>query len=188
MCQILSLQIPLWHCTADLPMAVALLVDALLVASAAWSVPPCAVAPRTVPLLSSARVSARTSLPAMVLPKAAALVAFLPWAFVIVVNNLPTDLRLRIQKSTLLQSGTTMRRMKVEPPKLRGRRLAPQAKEVAATFRKAYPTKEVRSRRARAPAPRLAPISLQPCSSAARGAVGGARQMLRQRGAGSASS
>ena len=86
---------------------------------------------------------ARTSAPRMVVPKAAALVLFAPWAFVITVNNLPTDLRLRIQKSEMLQQGSKMRTMQKTKPKVRGVKLTPEAKELTLTFKKVYPTREL---------------------------------------------
>lgn len=58
----------------------------------------------------------------MLLPKAVAAVFFVPWVFVIVTNNLPDELRLKIQKSPLLQGGTKMKSMKTmqkQPPKVR---------------------------------------------------------------------
>lgn len=79
----------------------------------------------------------------MVLPKAVAAAFFAPWAFVLTVNNLPTDLRLRIQKSDLLQQGTKMRTVKLEPPKLKGVRLMPEVQEITSSFPKEYDTKEL---------------------------------------------
>jgi len=79
----------------------------------------------------------------MVLPKAVAILPFIPWIFVITVNNLPTDLRLRIQKSPLLQSGATMRTMKREPPKIRGRRLTKDVEQITQRFKKQYAAKEL---------------------------------------------
>ena len=79
----------------------------------------------------------------MVLPKAVAAVFFVPWAFVGIVNNLPTDLRLRIQKSELLQQGTRMKVMKVEPPQVRGVRLIPEVKAIAGSFKKEYAQKDL---------------------------------------------
>lgn len=79
----------------------------------------------------------------MVLPKAVAIVPFIPWMFVITVNNLPTDLRLRIQKSRLLQSGATMRTMKREPPKIRGKRLTKEVEDITRRFKKQYSSKEL---------------------------------------------
>ena len=83
----------------------------------------------------------------MVLPKAAAAVFFLPWAFVIVVNNLPTEQRMKIQKSQMLQGGIKMKTMKTkkQPPKVKGIRLTPEVLEVTRTFKKEYPTKELES-------------------------------------------
>ena len=80
----------------------------------------------------------RTPSPHMLVPKAAALVLFVPWSFVIIVNNLPTDLRLRIQKSNFIQTGARMRTMRAEPPKVRGVRLPQEALVITATFKKAY--------------------------------------------------
>jgi hypothetical protein len=78
------------------------------------------------------------------LPKIAALVFFAPWTFVAVVNNLPTDLRLQIQKSKFLQSGTKMRTVnKLEPPKVRGARLPTEAKELTESFKKTYAAKDL---------------------------------------------
>ena len=78
------------------------------------------------------------------LPKVAGLVLFAPWAFVAVVNNLPTDLRLQIQKSKFLQSGTKMRTVnKLEPPKVRGARLPTEAKELTESFKKTYATRDL---------------------------------------------
>ena len=79
----------------------------------------------------------------MVLPSYVAAVPFIPWAFVIVTNNLPTDLRLRIQKSPLLQRGITLRTMKREPPRVRPVRLAPEVLVTARSFKKQYDTKDV---------------------------------------------
>jgi hypothetical protein len=78
------------------------------------------------------------------LPKIAALVFFAPWTFVAVVNNLPTDLRLQIQKSKFLQSGTKMRTVnKLEPPKVRAARLPTEAKELTESFKKTYAAKDL---------------------------------------------
>ena len=109
---------------------------ALATASAVWAPAP----------LSAARTIQATIPRAethMLLPKAVAAVAFVPWTFVIVINNLPTDLRLRIQKSNLLQSGTKMRTMKREPPKVRRLRLTQAALAVTSTFKKEYRAEEL---------------------------------------------
>jgi len=74
----------------------------------------------------------------MTLPKEVALIFFAPWAFTIVVNNLPTNLRLRIQKSAILQSGVTMRTMPKEKPKIRGVPLIPEVRTVTSSFRREY--------------------------------------------------
>ena len=79
----------------------------------------------------------------MVLPKAVAVVPFIPWVFVIVTNNLPTELRLKIQKSPLLQRGITLRTMKKEPPKVRPARLTPEVLAITQSFRKQYATKDL---------------------------------------------
>lgn len=82
----------------------------------------------------------------MVLPKAVAAVFFVPWAFVAVVNNLPTEQRLKIQKSQMLQGGIKMKTMKrKQPAKVKGVRLTPEVLEVTRTFKKEYPAKELES-------------------------------------------
>jgi len=84
----------------------------------------------------------------MLLPKAVAAVFFVPWVFVIVTNNLPDELRLKIQKSPLLQGGTKMKSMKTmqkQPPKVKGVRLTPEVLEVTRTFKKEYPARELES-------------------------------------------
>ena len=82
----------------------------------------------------------------MLLPKAVAAVAFLPALFVVVTNSLPTEQRLRIQKSPMLQGGTKMKSMKTtkkQPPRVKGVRLNADVLEVTRTFKKEYPTKEL---------------------------------------------
>ena len=93
------------------------------------------------PCVSSPAI--RTSGVSMVVPKFVALAAFVPWTFVIIVNNLPTELRLKVQKSNLIQSGAKMRSMKRDPPKLRGVRLPLELEEITQTFKKEYPRKEL---------------------------------------------
>ena len=80
----------------------------------------------------------------MVLPKIVGAVLFLPWFATVIINNLPTEQRLKIQKSALLQSGATMRVVnKNEKPKVRGARLPPDAVAITEKFKKVYPRKDL---------------------------------------------
>jgi len=86
----------------------------------------------------------RTEPPQMVLPKIVGAVLFLPWFATVIINNLPTEQRLKIQKSALLQSGATMRVVnKNEKPKVRGARLPPDAVAITEKFKKVYPRKDL---------------------------------------------
>ena len=107
------------------------------------SLVPLSLVPSSLSLERSA--PSRAVSPSMVLPKAAAAAFFAPWAFTIVVNNLPTEQRLKIQKSTLLQSGAKLRSMKRdERPRVRRVRLSSEVRLVTETeFKKTYSKKEL---------------------------------------------
>ena len=125
----------------------------LFLAAASWQPAPLArVQPLTraqsqrTPLVEIVRAQ-RAAPVEMVLPKAVAAVFFVPWAFVIVTNNLPEEQRLKIQKSPMLQGGIKMKTMKTKKPpaKVKGVRLTPEVLEVTRGFKKEYPTKELES-------------------------------------------
>ena len=125
----------------------------LFLAAASWQPAPLAsvqplarVQSQRAPLVEIARAQ-RAAPVEMVLPKAVAAVFFVPWAFVIVTNNLPTEQRLKIQKSPMLQGGIKMETMKTkkQPAKVKGVRLTPEVLEVTRGFKKEYPTKELES-------------------------------------------
>ena len=115
--------------------------------AAAW-------APSSLPLVAQKHVTAadrapipsagRAPTPTMVLPKAVAFVFFLPWTFTIVVNNLPEEQRLRIQKQALFQGGAKLKVMKKgQRPMVKGVRLTQEVEAITSTFKKQYERREL---------------------------------------------
>lgn len=82
---------------------------------------------------SPATPHARCAAPVAKLPQALALVLLVPYVLAFTSED--------FRKSDLVQKGAKQRRMKVEPPKLRGVRLIPEVEAVTRSFRKQYDKK-----------------------------------------------